>query len=215
MPWGILITEVVNYIILNVPKNGTILDLLCGTGYLVGEIKKKRPDIQCLGVDLEKEYINYAKKQYPDIRFEVSDVLIWKSKNKFDCVLCTGGLHHIPYHRQEQLIQKISSLTNEKGFAIMADPYIDNYSNERERKLSAVKLGYEYLVATIKNKATDDVILATESLIANDLFLIEFKTSIKKIEKSFIKHFSMIEKHKTWPKKNTEYGDYYFILKNL
>lgn len=214
MPWGILISEIIKYVVSNVPQNGAVLDLLCGTGYLLGEIQKQRPDIQFVGVDLEKEFINYAKKEYPKINFETSDVLVWDSKQKFDAVLCTGGLHHLPFTHQRNFIHKIKKLVKDTGFAIIADPYIDNYTNERERQLAAIKLGYEYLVATIKNDATLPVMRATLSLIENDLFLVESKNSIQNVEPYFKEYFSNIEKHKTWPKQESEYGEYYFIVRN-
>jgi 2-polyprenyl-3-methyl-5-hydroxy-6-metoxy-1,4-benzoquinol methylase len=214
MPWGILISEVLNFITKNVPKNGTVLDLLCGPGYLLGEIQKRRPDIKFIGVDLEKEFIDYATITYTKINFQLADVLTWKPTHKFDCVLCTGGLHHIPYNNQKMLIHKISNLIKKEGSAIVADPYINNYTNEKERKLAAAKLGYEYLVATIKNDAPDYMIKVALDLICNDIFLTEFKNSVRKIEPYFIEYFLSVEKHKTWPEENTEYGDYYFILRN-
>ena len=214
MPWGILISEVIDYVIKNVPTGGKVLDLLCGTGYLLGELQKKRPDIKYAGVDLEKEYIDYASKIYPEIMFKTENAISWHSDQKFDAVLCTGGLHHIPYKSQKEFINKISTLTQKSGFAIIGDPYIDSYSNEKERKIAAAKLGYEYLVATIKNGASDDVINAAVSLIENDVCLVEYKDSIDRIVPYFDEAFKIVKKHKTWPPEDTQYGDYYFVLKN-
>ena len=214
MPWGTLILEIIDFVVKNIPQNGSVLDLLCGTGYLVGEIQKRRPDIQYIGIDLEKEFINYARELYPKIDFQVHDAFTWKTNQKFDGVLCTGGLHHLSYDKQKKFVYKISSLVKNSGFTIVADPYIDDYESEKDRKLAATKLGYEYLVATINNGATDEVIRAAESLILNDIFLIEFKNSIVKTEPYFKEYFSVVDKHKTWPQEDTEYGDYYFILKN-
>lgn len=214
MPWGVLIAEIEKYIIDIVPQNGTVLDLLCGTGYLLGELQKKRPDILFTGVDLENEFIDYAQRQYPSISFHVADALLWENTQKFDAVLCTGGLHHIPYEKQKGFVHKLSTFVKNDGFAIVADPYIDHYENEQERKLAAAKLGYEYLTATIQNGAPDDVIAATASLIQNDVFAVEFKSSMKKTEPFFEEYFDKVIVHKTWPGSETEYGDYYFILQN-
>ena len=213
MPWGILVSEIEQYVIGNTPRGGTVLDLLCGTGYILGELCKKRPDLKYIGVDLEKDFITYAQKEYPAIEFHVDNAITWNAEQKYDVVLCTGGLHHISYDQQKEFLGKIASLIRQGGFAIVGDPYIDDYTNEQERKLAATKLGYEYLVATIKNGATDDVIKATASLIENDVLCVEFKDSVKNVEPYLKEYFSFIDKHKTWPKKKTQYGDYYFILK--
>lgn len=213
MPWGILISEVIDYVVKNVPQNGSVLDLLCGTGNLINQIYKLRPDIKFTGVDLEPEYIRYAKDQNAAVNFLVGDAFTWDNGQKFNVVLCTGGLHHLEHKNQKEFIKKISSLVKADGFAIVGDPYIDSYTNETERKVAAAKLGVEYLITTIKNGATDDVIKAASSLIDNDVFLVEFKDSVKKVEPYFREYFSSVTKHKTWPKEDTEYGDYWFLLK--
>jgi 2-polyprenyl-3-methyl-5-hydroxy-6-metoxy-1,4-benzoquinol methylase len=213
MPWGILTSEIIDYVNKNIPTNGVVLDLLCGTGNLITQIQKKRPDIKFVGVDLESEYIEYAKKQNPRAEFVVADAFSWEAKDKFDVVLCTGGLHHIQHDKQKAFVKNISELVKDNGFAIIGDPYIDSYSNETERKIASARLGVEYLIATIKNGATDDVIKAASSLIDNDIFLIEFKDSVKNVEPYFNQYFSKVVKHKTWPKTETQYGDYYFILR--
>jgi len=213
MPWGILVREIIEYVVENVPQGGTVLDLLCGTGYLLGELQQKRPDISFVGVDLESEFIEYAKKRYPGIGFVVGDAMTWGGDRTFDSVLCTGGLHHLSYEKQEEFIRKISQLVKPEGFAIVGDPYIDSYTNENERKAAATKLGNEYLAATMHNGAPDDVIKATASLIENDVLLVEFKDSLENVEPYFKKAFSSVEKHKTWPKADTQYGDYYFVLR--
>jgi len=175
MPWGILTKQVIDFVVKNVPENGTVLDLLCGTGNLLGDLQKQRPDISYTGADLEQEFIKYANEQYPGIEFIKADAFKWTSAMKNDAVLVTGGLHHLPYEKQEAFIKK------DKGFAIIADPYIDDYSSETERRVAAAKLGYEYLLATMKNGASDDVLLATAGLIGNDVVMVEFKNSIKKV----------------------------------
>lgn len=213
MPWGILVKEIEEYVANNAPKNATILDLLCGPGYLLGKLKAKRPDLKCLGVDLEGEYIAYAKAQYPDIQFELGDAMTWKSTTPYDVVLCTAGVHHLSDDSQPSFIEKCAQLTDKNGFAIIGDPYISDYRSSEDRKLAGAELGYQYLDATIRNGAPDDVLKATVDIITNDVTLVEYKTSIKKMIPHFEKNFGQVELHKTWPDGESEYGDYYFVLR--
>lgn len=212
MPWGILIDEIQKLVIEQVPQNGRVLDLLCGTGHLLGQLQRQRPDIQFIGVDLEPEYIAYAAMQFPEIQFAVADAFAWQSTEMFDAVLCTGGLHHLPYEKQGPFVEKVASLVKPDGFAIVGDPYISDHTTEEERKLAAAQLGYEYLAATIRSGAPDDVIQAAIDLIPNDVLLVEFKTSIAKIRPHFERVFSSVEMHKTWG--GDDYGEYYFVLKD-
>jgi hypothetical protein len=57
----------------------------------------------------------------------------------------------------------------EKGFAIFADPYIGNYTNETERKSAAAHLGYEYLLATIQKHAPASIIKAAIDILECDV----------------------------------------------
>lgn len=213
MPWGVLINEVHEYICKQAPKNGKVLDLLCGPGYLVGKLQTLRPDLSYTAVDLEKEYIDHAKKLYPTISFIHADAISFNSNEVFDVVTVTAGLHHIPHEQQEAFIQKVSKLVKPEGFAIIGDPYIDDYNSEQERIIAGAKLGYEYLKETVRNGGDAEVIDAAITVMTNDVKLVEYKTSIQKISPIFKKYFREVDMHKTWPQEISEYGDYYFILR--
>lgn len=211
-PWGLLAKQIENIVLSKTPSNGTILDLMCGTGYSLAELQKKRMDLVLTGVDLESEFIQYAKAHYRGIDFVVADAFEWQPTGKYDVVLCMAGVHHLLYDKQEPFIKKISKLVKDDGLAIVADPYIDDYKNEEERKVTSAKLGYEYLAATIQNDAPEEIVEAAISILRNDVLGIEYKTSLKKMKPVFEKYFANVELNKTWPNHDSEYGDYYFVL---
>ncbi|MFA5871263.1 MAG: class I SAM-dependent methyltransferase [Parcubacteria group bacterium] len=213
MPYKESLKKVLETITSQSPVNGSLLDLMCGTGYLLSLIAGQRKDLSLLGVDLNKKYIDYAKEKYPGINFEVGDVLFWEPKGLFDVVICTGSVHHIPYEKQEKAVERMASMVKADGFCIISDCYIDDYSSEKERKIAAAKLGYEYLRATISNGAPEDVVLATVDILHNDVMMNEFKTSFKKRLPIYEKYFSSVETLKTWPTFKSEYGDYISICR--
>jgi len=205
--------KVLEYICQNTPKNGSLLDLMCGPGYLLGKIAKKRKDLILKGMDIDKRYIGFARKKYPRIDFELGNILSWKSKEKYDAVVCTGSLHHVPYNQQENAVKKMAAMVKPGGFVLISDCYVDDYSNETERKIAAAKLGYEYLKGTIQNGAPQPVIEPCVDILWNDVFMKEFKTSTKKRLPIFKKIFSNVRTFKTWPTSKSEYGDYISICK--
>ena len=75
MPYKESLRKVTEIVCSQTPKNGNLLDIMCGPGYLVGKIYEKREDIAILGVDIDKEYIKRAKEANPKANFEVGDVL--------------------------------------------------------------------------------------------------------------------------------------------
>lgn len=212
MPWGILVNEVLRIINKKTPKGGKVLDLMCGTGYLLGKIINIRPDLELTGLDWDPGFIRFAKRNYKNINFILSDVLKWKNNVKHDLIICTAGIHHLPYDKQETFIKNLSKAVKKDGYVITADPYIEDYKNELGRKIAGAKLGYEYLVDTIKNGATNDVIKATIGIMENDIMGVEYKASIQKFRPMLNKYFSKIAVRKTWPAYKSDYGDYYFIL---
>jgi len=223
MSWGTLINEVVSVLSKALPTNARVLDLICGPGYLLGKLQESRPDVACLGVDFDQEFIAHAKAKYPLVRFELANAVTWMTSEKFDAIVCTGGVHHLCPEEQEPFIARLPSFlkvggVNEKGFAVIADPYIGDFRNERERLLACAKLGYEYLVTTIENDGPPEVIKAAVDVLSNDLFLVEWKTSVSKRLVVLRRYFSSVTAHYTWPQLAREgkvdYGDCYFLLTN-
>ena len=212
MPYRDSLVAVAAYVIKVAPENGNVLDLMCGPGFLLGVLAMRRPDLKLTGVDIDQRYIDYARKKYPRVRFEQKNILDWQTDERFDGVLCTGALHHIPYGQQEKALERMASFSTPEGLVVLSDCYVNDYSNGRERKLAAAELGYEYLRATIENNAPDDVIQATADIIANDVLTREFKTSLAKRLESIERFFQIEGTIKTWPAYPTRYGDYVHFL---
>jgi SAM-dependent methyltransferase len=211
-PYRTSLQAVLDYIVAHAPKYGDLLDIMCGPGYLLGQIAQKRSDLILKGVDIDERYVSYGHETYPNVSFEQGDVLTWRPLIRFDVVVCTGAVHHIPYEQQEAALASIASLVTPGGFAVISDCYVDNYSDETERKLAAAKLGYEYLVETIRNGAPDKVVEWTVDILSNDVLMHEFKPPLAKRLPAFEKCFASVVTLKPWPATiESEYGDYVHI----
>ena len=212
-PHGCLLDRVAEFIVGKAPKNGRILDLMCGTGCLLGKIKEKRKDLISVGVDIDTEYINFAKSRYDGIEFIIGDVLQWQTPHKSDFVICTGGIHHIPYEKQAPFLHTIPSMLKPDGIFIYGDSFIDDYDNERERRAAAVKLGYAYFKETKKRGAPNVILDATRDILCNDVNGLEFKISLNMAREIVGEIFNEIQVLKIWPKEYAPYGDCIIIAK--
>ena len=67
MPWGKLINEVIDTVVYHTPDNGEVLDLMCGTGQVLRKIYERRFDLDLKGVDINADFIQYAKTKNPSI----------------------------------------------------------------------------------------------------------------------------------------------------
>jgi len=79
--------------LLDVKPGERVLDLGCGTGYLVSQIKAQGAEV--IGADASPEMIEKAKATYPDVAFVVADGTNYHFDEAFDAVFSNATLHWI------------------------------------------------------------------------------------------------------------------------
>lgn len=93
----------------------SVLDIGCGTGDFASLFNKE----EYLGIDINKEYIAYAKKTYPH-NFVFADPLKYNfGPHFFDASILISTLHHLSNTQVKKLFPKIISLT--KKIIIIVD----------------------------------------------------------------------------------------------
>lgn len=91
-----------------------ILDVGCGSGFIVNLFARKYPSINFDAVDFS-DSIDYAQQfskrhRIKNITYYKENFLEWNCKNNYDLVLSNGVLHHIPnYHRALEKICELST----------------------------------------------------------------------------------------------------------
>jgi len=79
-------------------RNGTILDLGSGTGYLSIDIAKRTPSLQVYGIDLSRQMVKIAGRHVEAVEnahFVYGNAANLPFKdNSIDLVISTGSLHH-------------------------------------------------------------------------------------------------------------------------
>ena len=75
----------VDLIISLIPKNGSVMDLGCGTGRHLIELSKKEIDV--LGVDMADNMIKEVKRKYPKANVIKADIYKDRINRKFDLVM--------------------------------------------------------------------------------------------------------------------------------
>lgn len=87
----------INEVIAYLPRNGRVLEIGCGNGKILQEIKKRRPDLELYGIDFSKEMIHYAKKRLGEnAHLEVANMLeLPFENNTFDYVYSVRAIINI------------------------------------------------------------------------------------------------------------------------
>lgn len=92
----------------NIKKGDRILDVGCGNGAVAYDLSRKAESV--LGIDINKENINYAKKHYQsdNLNFIIGDATKYQFKRSFDIIVLSNVLEHIK--NRTIFLQKIKKL---------------------------------------------------------------------------------------------------------
>ena len=98
------------------PKTG--VDLACGTGILCRLLRDS--GIEASGMDFSSGMIDIARRENPDIPFDVADMVCYRPDRQFDLVTCTGdALNHISALSDvEQIFRNVYAYTGSGGYFI-------------------------------------------------------------------------------------------------
>lgn len=103
-----------------ITKQKDALDLGCGTGRLTHMIHTL--DMNVYGVDLDFNMIDIARFKYPNLSFEVTDMLEYLEyqNQKFDLITCFGNtIVHLDYAAIHKLFRQIKLHLNKNKYFIV------------------------------------------------------------------------------------------------
>jgi SAM-dependent methyltransferase len=80
-------------------KFRSVLDVGCGQGSPLEEVARRRPGVELAGVDFSPRAVELARERMPNATFSVLDLTQGALDRKFDLIICTDVLEHIPDDR--------------------------------------------------------------------------------------------------------------------
>lgn len=123
-------------------KNPKILDLGCGTGNITQKALTRFPDAEVTCLDLSENMIEIAKDKlsdYEKIEYIVGDFTQMQIETKYDVILSSLALHHIPNDEEKESMYKdIYEALEKDGVFYNADVIKanSNYNEELNNKIA-------------------------------------------------------------------------------
>ena len=97
----------------------SILDVGCGLGDFYNWLEKKNIQTNYKGIDITPKMIEKAKERFPNVNFEVKNILEELENQRYDYVFASGIFYlveHQPFEFMKKMIQKMFEMA-EKGIA--------------------------------------------------------------------------------------------------
>ena len=125
-------------------NDSSILDVGCGKGYLLYELKILLPGLTLLGMDISEYGISQSKEEIRDrlISHKAQDIYPFED-SQFDLVLSIGCLHNLKLGEIEQALREIQRVGRD------AYLLVESYKNNKEQfNLQCWALTAETLIDT-------------------------------------------------------------------
>jgi len=103
------------------PKNARILDLGCGRGCLLKQIKEDHPDFQIVGLEFSKVAVEFVRTLgISAIECTIPSDL--KNYSNYDVVIATEFLEHLEEKERIETLKEVYRILNKGGKAIFTVP---------------------------------------------------------------------------------------------
>jgi ubiquinone/menaquinone biosynthesis C-methylase UbiE len=134
-------------------RNGTVVDLGSGTGYLSIEIAKRASGLQVYGVDLSRQMVKIARRHargVENVQFEFGDAAALSFEDdSIDFIISTGSLHH--WNKPDKVFDECYRVLKKDGQGWIYDPCRDALKERVEQ----AKKEYGFWVYRILTKVTE------------------------------------------------------------
>ncbi len=131
-----------------------ILEIGCGKGYGTFFLAKNLPGSEVVGLDINKEGIEFGKRTWnsKNLNFDVIDILdsediekIKRRYGKFNAAICFEVFEHIPPDKTADFFSNISPLLVEGGMLFLSTPNkrvydIDTYTEDHINEMNYEEL---------------------------------------------------------------------------
>lgn len=105
-----------------------VLDIGCGKGFLLHEVRTLSPEIEARGLDISRYALEHAKEEIRPFLDLGSACKLPYPDNYFDLVISLNTLHYLYIFELEQALKEIERVKRGNSYIV-----VESYRNEKEK----------------------------------------------------------------------------------
>ena len=109
----------------------SLLDVGCGDGRFLREIKRTYPEKTLLGVDYSETAIRLANAMNPHLEYRQGDINSIELPHEFDVVTLIEVLEHIPPPQVASFVSSLARLVSSSGKLVITVPHVNQQLIEK------------------------------------------------------------------------------------
>ena len=91
-----------------IPQGSSVLEIGCGTGDTTAIVSKAIANSKTTGCDISPTAVQKASKRFPDLNFEVLNILHSGSENKYNLIILSNMIWYV-LHEKDALASNLAS----------------------------------------------------------------------------------------------------------
>jgi 2-polyprenyl-3-methyl-5-hydroxy-6-metoxy-1,4-benzoquinol methylase len=202
--WGFEYLSYLNFILEQLKQQSikSLLDVGCGDGRFLHEVKKKLNIPSFTGIDYSQKAIDLAKVINPEIQFIAGDIKDKKTLNTtFDCITLIETLEHIPPDEANSFLKGINQFLSVEGQLIITVPcsnvpvtpkHFRHFNEENLREVLKESFLVEKIIYLNRIDSLGFNIL--KRILTNPLFICNYQPIQNYIYRYYIKNCLMAKK---------------------
>ncbi len=117
-----LTREIVDHVEASIADGADVVDIGCGVGDLLAEVRRRRPRVAVSGLDFSQKAVDAAAIAFPDGQFRrfVIDRTLPYDTAAFDIVMCTDVLEHL--ERPKAIAAELVRICRPGGLVVIVVP---------------------------------------------------------------------------------------------
>ena len=181
----------------------SLVDIGCGDGRFLRELRHRFPEKQLLGIDYSQRAIGLAGAMNPDLRFRCADIYAEEPAGQFDVVTLLEVLEHIPIDRVDSFVAALSRYLEPGGRLLLTVPHqnkarqekhYQHFTSESLEKVLAPH--FEIETRVFFDKRSRLLTRMIDTLLRNRLFILNNRTMLSALFTFYCDHLLYCdEKH--------------------